>query len=85
MSDEFTSQMENNLDAISNGQKTKKEVLASNNRVSIETPSLQGSINLKGAIIDDLILLNYKESLDKNSKNINLLLPDQTANPFMLS
>ena len=62
--------------------KTKKEVLASNNRVSIKTPSLQGSINLKGAIIDDLILLNYKESLDKNSKNINLLLPDQTANPY---
>ena len=27
VSDEFTSQMENNLDAISNGQKTKKEVL----------------------------------------------------------
>ena len=27
--------------------KTKKEVLASNNRVSIKTPSLQGSINLK--------------------------------------
>ena len=43
--------------------KTKKEVLASNNRVSIETPSLQGSINLKGAIIDDLILLNYNISV----------------------
>ena len=39
--------------------KTKKEVLTSNNRVSIKTPSLQGSINLKGATLDDLILLNY--------------------------
>ena len=62
--------------------KTKKEVLTSNNRVSIKTPSLQGSINLKGATLDDLILLNYNESLEKNSKNINLLSPEQTANPY---
>src|SRR5690349_18495183 len=32
--------------------------LASTPRVKIETPSLSGSINLKGAQIDDLLLLN---------------------------
>ena len=64
--------------------KTKEEIIILNNRVSIATPALQGSINLKGAILDDLILLNYNESLDKNSKNINLLLPNQTANPYYI-
>ena len=29
-----------------------------------------------------LFLLNYKETLDENSKNINLFSPDQTSNPY---
>ena len=39
--------------------KTKEEVLSINNRVIIEAPSIKGSINLKGAILDDLVLSNY--------------------------
>ena len=62
--------------------KTKKEVIGSSNRVAILTPSLQGSINLKGAILDDLILLKYKETLDENSEYINLFSPEQTSNPY---
>ena len=52
--------------------KTKEEVLSINDRVQIDTPSLKGSINLQGAILDDLVLLKYKESLEDNSKYINL-------------
>ena len=62
--------------------KTKEEVVAINDRVIIDAFSLKGSINLKGAILDDLLLLNYKESLEENSKYINLLSPDQTSNPY---
>jgi YidC/Oxa1 family membrane protein insertase len=62
----------------------KEEVLMLNNRVLISTPTLKGSINLKGAILDDLVLLNYKESLDKNSEKINLFYPDKTANPYFV-
>ena len=62
--------------------KTKEEVVAINDRVIIDAFSLKGSINLKGAILDDLVLLNYKESLEENSKYINLLSPDQTSNPY---
>ncbi len=36
-----------------------KAVLAAGNRVSIETPRLSGSINLKGAQIDDLLLVYH--------------------------
>ena len=64
--------------------KTKEEVLSINNRVIIEAPSIKGSINLKGAILDDLVLSNYKESLKENSKHINLLSPEQTSNPYYI-
>jgi YidC/Oxa1 family membrane protein insertase len=49
--------------------------LASTPRVQIRTPSLQGSINLKGAQIDDLLLLSQKETLAKNSPPVRLLSP----------
>ena len=62
--------------------KPKEEILNNNQRVSIKTPSLKGSINLKGAILDDLTLSKYKISLDENSKNIELFLPDGTSNPY---
>ena len=37
--------------------KSKEEVTVLDERVLIDAPSLKGSINLKGAILDDLILL----------------------------
>ena len=64
--------------------KPKDDVLLLNKRVTINTPSLTGSINLKGAILDDLTLLNYKVSLDKDSDNIDLLSPDGTTNPYYI-
>ena len=50
-------------------------VLAETPRIRIETPTLAGSINLKGARIDDLVLKNYKETVAKNSAPIRLLSP----------
>ena len=41
--------------------------LATDPRIAIRTPSLQGSINLKGAQIDDLLLVNEKQTLAKDS------------------
>ena len=64
--------------------KPKKDVLIKNKRVSIETPALNGSINLKGAILDDLTLLNYKVSLNEDSDNIDLFSPDGTSNPYYI-
>jgi YidC/Oxa1 family membrane protein insertase len=49
--------------------------LASGPRVAIRTPSLQGSINLKGAEIDDLLLLNHRQTIAKNSPPVRLLSP----------
>jgi YidC/Oxa1 family membrane protein insertase len=49
--------------------------LAASPRVAIRTPSLSGSINLKGAQIDDLLLVTQKRTIDKNSPPVRLLSP----------
>jgi YidC/Oxa1 family membrane protein insertase len=50
-------------------------VLAETPRVRIETPSLRGSINLKGARIDDLWLLKHRISIKSDSPPVPLLSP----------
>jgi YidC/Oxa1 family membrane protein insertase len=54
---------------------TRSAVLGSTARVKIQTPSLQGSINLKGAQIDDLTLVRQRETIAKNSPPVRLLSP----------
>lgn len=39
------------------------QVVGESPRVRIETPSLKGSINLKGARFDDLVLLNERQAI----------------------
>lgn len=55
--------------------RNRQLVLRETPRVRIDTPTLQGSINLKGARIDDLVLTRYKETVAKNSPPIRLLSP----------
>ena len=62
--------------------KSKEEIINISKRITINTSSLSGSINLKGAILDDLILLKYNEQLNDNSKKITLFSPDGTSNPY---
>lgn len=54
---------------------TVSAALSSGPRVSIRTPSLLGSINLKGAQIDDLLLLKQRQTLAKDSEPVRLLSP----------
>lgn len=61
------------------------QVLASTPRVRISTPSLQGSINLKGAEIDDLVLLKQRETTDKNSPPVRLLSPAGAPSAYYAS
>ena len=64
--------------------KSKEDIIVLSDRVNIQNPLLSGSINLTGAIMDDLVLLKYKESLNDDSKNINLFSPEETANPYYI-
>lgn len=61
---------------------TRAESVQAAERVQIDTPSLTGSINPRGATLDDLVLNDYKQTVDPKSANIELLSPEGTANPY---
>ncbi|MEE8189399.1 MAG: membrane protein insertase YidC, partial [Kiloniellales bacterium] len=61
---------------------SRSEILAKAARVRIETPALRGSISLAGGRIDDLILTDYRVSLDEDSPEIVLLSPGGSENPY---
>ena len=44
-------------------------------RIPIETPSITGSVSVVGGRLDDLSLVNYKETLDEDSENVRLFSP----------
>ena len=54
---------------------TREEALAQSPRIAIDTPSLKGSIALKGARIDDLTLKDYRETVEPTSPMVILLSP----------
>jgi YidC/Oxa1 family membrane protein insertase len=54
---------------------TVGQVLGASPRVAIDTPSLGGSIDLKGGKIDDIILKDYRETIDPKSPLIRLFSP----------
>src|SRR5882757_7021195 len=63
-------------------QFTREAVIAASPRITIETPRLRGSIALKGAQVDDLALIQYRETIDSKSPPIVLLSPAGSPHPF---
>jgi len=63
---------------------SRSEALKEGDRVSIENSNLAGSISLRGAIIDDIVLKNYRETLDKNSKPIVVLSPKKSDEGYFV-
>lgn len=53
-------------------------------RVEINTPELSGSISLRGARLDDLLLNNHRISLDEGSGNVRLLRPLNEADSYFV-
>lgn len=62
--------------------RNRAEVLAEAPRVRIETPRLKGSINLRGARIDDLVLAEQLQSIGRESPPIRLLSPAGAETPY---
>ena len=54
---------------------SREEALKESPRVAIDTPRLSGSIALKGSRVDDLVLKEYRETVDPQSPNIVLFSP----------
>src|SRR5215831_15398436 len=59
--------------SISAPAQSRETALQSGERIGIDTPSLKGSIALKGGRIDDLVLVKYRETVDPGSPEVVLL------------
>src|SRR5713101_5942948 len=60
----------------------RNTAIASTPRVKIDTPRVTGSISLKGTRIDDLSLVQFRETVDPSSPPIVLYSPSGTPNPY---
>ena len=56
--------------------------LASPDRVAIDTPRVAGSINLIGARIDDIVLKDYRQDIEKDSGPVRLFAPESTPDQY---
>jgi YidC/Oxa1 family membrane protein insertase len=61
---------------------SREAVLEAGPRIKIETPRVIGSIALKGARIDDISLVQFRETVDPKSPAVVLLSPSGTAEPY---
>ena len=61
---------------------SRQQALARSQRVAIDTPRLRGSVALTGGRIDDLVLVQYRETTDPKSPAIELLSPSGSPQPF---
>lgn len=62
----------------------REAAVATAGRVKIETPVLNGSINLAGARLDDLTLTRYRETVERDADKVDLLSPSGTAQPYFI-
>src|SRR3954454_21591454 len=61
---------------------SRDTAVAATPRVKIDTPRLIGSISLRGARIEDLSLVQFRETVDPTSPAIVLYSPSGTPNPY---
>ena len=62
---------------------SRNESIESVQRIKINNEKIEGSISLKGGIIDDVSFKNYKQSLEKND-NVVFLNPKQTTDGYFV-
>ncbi len=62
---------------------SREESIQNSNRIKIENNSIIGSLNLKGALIDDISFKKHKQKVGED-KNIIFLNPSETENGFYI-
>ena len=62
--------------------KSREDVIGKSKRVPIITPTLTGSLNLRGGRIDDLVLTQYRETVEQQSPYITLFSPSGSEKPY---
>ena len=51
-------------------------------RLAVQGPRVQGTLSLRGARLDDLVLRGYHETVDPSSPLVRLLAPREGAAPY---
>ena len=59
-----------------------QETLEQDARLPIQNDSVKGSIRLKGARFDEILLTKYKQTIEENSPAVELFAPAKTAEAF---
>jgi YidC/Oxa1 family membrane protein insertase len=60
----------------------RTEAIKADPRIAIETPSVKGSINLKGGRIDDIQLIKFQETTAQDSPPVTLFSPAHTHDTY---
>ncbi|MFN3172386.1 MAG: membrane protein insertase YidC [Hyphomicrobiales bacterium] len=60
----------------------RESIIAGTDRVDINTSHITGTIALQGARIDDIHLVEYRETLDDDSDTVVLFSPSGSEDPF---
>ncbi len=64
------------------GVQPREAVIAAGRRVPLQSESLTGSINLENGRIDDIVLRNFRETVEPESRNIQFLSPTGSPDPY---
>lgn len=67
---------------VPGGQADRAAALEATPRIKVRTPTIDGSISLVGARIDDVVLDDYQVTLDPESGPIHLLEPTNYVRPY---
>jgi len=79
----FTPQIPGGAEAVAQAvQQSRQQTLAATSRITIESPRLHGSISVQGGRIDDLTLIDYRETQEADSAEITLLQPKGLNNAY---
>ena len=63
---------------------TRQDAIKQSDRINISNGKIFGTISLNGALIDDVTLKNYKETLNEDSKQVVILNPKKSENGYFL-
>ena len=72
-----------NLDLASVKSVSREDAIKSSQRVKFENENVEGSIALKGGLIDDITFKKYNETI-KNDKKVTYLNPSETEDGYYI-
>ncbi|MCP4923900.1 MAG: membrane protein insertase YidC [bacterium] len=76
--------LQSHVPSVENPTLTREDILGNDPRVSFSTSHLTASLRLRGGRLDDLVLSQYRKSLEEGSPSVTLLSPAQSEKPYYM-